>query len=108
MLWVLPASLKSLDADSPVLFVLCGPQFVLLKIFKLFTDMEAAHPLHNYMAFSLTISPLTTLTVIHLLATHTRLLLSFQGKGPDYLRNVHTQWDTGLLLLLLLLRARLH
>ena len=39
---------------------------------------------------------LITLTVIHLSATHTRLLLSFQGKGPDYLRNFHAQWDTGL------------
>jgi hypothetical protein len=39
---------------------------------------------------------LTTLTVIHLPATHTWLLLSFQGKSPDYLRNFHTQWDTGL------------
>jgi hypothetical protein len=59
MLWVLPASLRSFDADSPVLFVLCGPH-LLLRIFKLpFTDMEAAHPLHNYMAFSLTTSPLT-------------------------------------------------
>ena len=94
MLWVLPASLRSLDADLPVLFVLFGPH-LLVKIFKLsFTDMEAAHTLHNYMAFSLTLSPLTTLTVIHLPAT--RLLLSFQGKGPDYLRSFHTQWDTGL------------